>query len=144
MVVSVHALARAGLDVRRVSSVSLGTQGAAGSQINLSPLFHLARDDSFIADEEPNQFLSSVQEHSSGLVTFTKARTERTRSEIINGLHENSVVKLNGLTVALGQMRLRNPAFPVVISLTLRQVTNRVRSIPSRLSKVISWNITIA
>ena len=27
---------------------------------------------------------------------------------------------------------------------TLRQVTNRVRSIPSRLLKVISWNITIA
>jgi hypothetical protein len=92
VVISVHALARAGLDVRQVSSVSLGTQGTAGSQINLSPLFHLARDDSFIADEEPNQFLSSVQEHSSGLVTFTKTRTERTRAEIINGLHENSIV----------------------------------------------------
>jgi hypothetical protein len=113
-VVSVPELAKAGLDVRRLSSLELGVAVTSGDTVRLSPLYRLAHRGMPLVPEEQRQFAYDNQSHSSGLETFTQTKLRRTEDEMRTQRGRTSLLRFNGTVVGAVNPHTRPPYYPIV------------------------------
>ena len=113
LAVSLPELAKAGLDVRRLTSLVLVLTAAEAGEARLSPLCRLTQDGRFIPDRMPTRFRHDELAHSSGLESRTWTKERRSAREIRTDRGWRSVVKFNGLSVATVNPRDHAPFYPV-------------------------------
>jgi hypothetical protein len=97
LIVSVHDLARAKLDVRRISSAVLEANVTNATSLALSPVYVLARDGPFVFEDEAKLWISRTVTHRNGLGVLEKSFTDRTEKEALAGLQGRFTAKFNGL-----------------------------------------------
>lgn len=113
-VVSVPELAKAGLDVQRLSSMELGVAVTSGDTLRLSPLYRLAHRGMPLAPREPREFAYDNQSHSSGLETFTRTKLRRTENEIRTQRGRTSLLRFNGVAVGAVNPHTQPPYYPIL------------------------------
>ncbi|HEY0456095.1 MAG TPA: hypothetical protein VGE41_06940, partial [Verrucomicrobiae bacterium] len=114
LAVSVHDLARAGLDIRHISRARLKPLSGP-KELAVSDLHYLKRLGEFVAltgGLEPEQ---NVEVHSSGLKTIFVTEKNRTVEDVQNGRGILSAVDWNGMPVATAEARSRHSAYPPLI-----------------------------
>ena len=116
VVISVHDLAKSGVDIYHLNSVKLELR-LTGKLPRVSPLYRLERGADFLADEERREFSYSQEQHSSRLKTLITTDQKRTKAEMKAGLRQSSMTEWNGLPVLVTHGRTARLNFPHLILL---------------------------
>ena len=113
VVISTHDLARAGLDLKRVSSVQL--EFALRQTVSLSRLFSLSGREPWIADEARKEFSFEERRHFNRIRAFALAPRGRTGREILGGQRLTSISEFNGLPIVITRPTAAHSEYPHTI-----------------------------
>jgi hypothetical protein len=114
-VLGVAVLAEAGLDVRRIRSVTLDWLAGAGGQLSVTALQSLAHGAEPVVSQPRPGYDVAAFGHSSGFETYVRTREDRSARELRLDQGWEAVVRLDDLTVATVRPRERKPVFPVAV-----------------------------
>jgi hypothetical protein len=110
VVISAHDLARAGLNLQRVSSVQVDFEGR--QDVSLSPLFSLSSGEPWIADPGRKEFSFEEHHHFNRLKTSALAPRGLNEREILAGQGLNSVSEFHGLPIVITRPTAAHSEYP--------------------------------
>jgi hypothetical protein len=113
-VISVPELAKAGLDIRRLTGVDLDVSMTAGDAVRVSSLYRLAHGGLSLVPKTPRRLAYDDQSHSSGLRAFTRTKLRRTEGEMRSQLGRNSLLRYNGMSVGMVRPHGQPPYYPIL------------------------------
>src|SRR6185503_188669 len=112
LVIAVHDLERAGLDIHRLRTVTLSAASTPGTNVEVSTLFHLKRGGEFIADDEPRARRRQAVRHSSGLDSLLTVPAGRRAREVYHSHALGAVTEFNELPVVATRPRASQIEYP--------------------------------